>query len=730
MKWVVYKERNAYTGFGCKNIEGEIAAEWDAVAKSRAKVTPEVAQVTCNFDRECQGFTYDSKEMIYWKVTDVDPSMFKRSKADKHFVVYVKEEDVKANARKKRHEYVQRKMKQTFSKYLGGESWIIHEFCNAHTGHGAVNIEGRTKEEWDSVAQLRGAHTLAEAKEACDGDNYCDGFTYDPENQVFWKLIEIDPRGFKRARGHEYHVYVKERAHLRFLERYKAEQAEDLMRIAQGLPPKSMMQSQAIAGKGGDSDIGGKGAAIREDVMAAKGKGKGDDDMPGKGPAMPDMPGFTLTTNKDGIPGIAMAAPPAEPNIVIGAPPAGVPSKASPPEPAGGKGVGKIDEGVDALAASVPKAPVSVASQFDTAGKIESAPMLKPKPAEPPALSGAEPKAKAGPAEAQPAAEPAEPPKPRKPKKRGPPPKTDCTTTLHGFGFEFGREDAVLDACQELAFIEGFPWPDYATVVEMNLCHIEWPSPEAAEEFFTCSGGSLLIDMIRFTVRPPIKKEIDRSQMAPDPGRGEEALPEGIRVQIMRLTGARDLNDKFAFIHGFNDATGRYIVKLEDDEKIQKSLKPDNLKTLPKELAVAKAKAAPAKKPTVILAEGTRVIVEGMTGKDRFESGATDIDGRCGAIRSYDAQKNRYMVELEEVKGIQYRLRPEVVRNLDTGMSELEKRKKRALEGGGGGGIKGNVDVQEALGGMNGDMWANFLNFTHDSEQKKRRAYAADDDEP
>lgn len=239
-----------------------------------------------------------------------------------------------------------------------------------------------------------------------------------------------------------------------------------------------------------------------------------------------------------------------------------------------------------------------------------------------------------------------------------------------------------------------------------------------------------MIDMIRFTVRPPIKKEIDRSQMAPDPGRGEEALPEGIRVQIMRLTGARDLNDKFAFIHGFNDATGRYIVKLEDDEKIQKSLKPDNLKTLPKELAVAKAKAAPAKKPTVILAEGTRVIVEGMTGKDRFESGATDIDGRCGAIRSYDAQKNRYMVELEEVKGIQYRLRPEVVRNLDTGMSELEKRKKRALEGGGGGGIKGNVDVQEALGGMNGDMWANFLNFTHDSEQKKRRAYAADDDEP
>ena len=56
----------------------------------------------------------------------------------------------------------------------------------------------------------------------CDEDPECHGFTYDPDNQLYWKVKDLDPRKFRRAHNHELHVYVKEMAHVYYTQMIQA----------------------------------------------------------------------------------------------------------------------------------------------------------------------------------------------------------------------------------------------------------------------------------------------------------------------------------------------------------------------------------------------------------------------------------------------------------------------------------------------------------------------------
>lgn len=365
------------------------------------------------------------------------------------------------------------------------------------------------------------------------------------------------------------------------------------------------------------------------------------------------------------------------------------PAKASAPFWDGmpGKGTGKADgEGKSAEGKGNASKPETEASKFNSQGQIASAPAFKGQGKGPPKEF-----------------------KPRKPKPKGPPPMTPSTITLHGPGFDRGREDVVLEACQDVAFMEGFSWPDYAYVVHESLCHVEWPSRELATTFLTATEHKLEIGDKTFTVRLPSATKA----AATETGVGVDLL-EGARVQIQNLTGAKELNGKFAKVDRFNESTGRYIVILEEDAKVQKSLKPDNLKSVSAAQAAASSKAAPAK-PSVVASyvEGTRVVIGDLTGKDLFRLGAVDMNGKVAIVKSFDKEKGEYMVELEEQAGIPYKLKPGNITPLDSGMTELERRKKRALGG-------GNNDMADALKGVNGDMWANFANmFGNEPEQKK-----------
>jgi len=303
-----------------------------------------------------------------------------------------------------------------------------------------------------------------------------------------------------------------------------------------------------------------------------------------------------------------------------------------------------------------------------------------------------------------------------KKKSTGPPPKTACTVTLHGPGFRAGREDVVLEACQDVAFVEGISWPDYAVVVQANLCHVEWPDPEVAATFCKATGHTMKIEEKSFTVKLHVEAATASSSAA-EAGAEAETLSDGARVQIRNLTGAKELNGKFAKVSSFNETTGRYIVCLEEDVRIQKSLKPDNLRSVGPELAAAKSKAAPPKpSASAAYAEGTRVVIDNLTGKDKYEIGATDLDGKVAVIKSFDKDSGRYSVELEDQKGIEYKkLRPVCLTPVDDGLTELERAKRKAVGG-------GNNDVQDALKGVNGDMWANFVNmFGNEPDSKKQK---------
>jgi hypothetical protein len=68
-------------------------------------------------------------------------------------------------------------------------------------------MEGLCDEEWDAVALSRPPTDVVNAKMACDQDPECEGFTHDPKKLVYWKLKNIDPKGFRK--GQHYNVYVK-----------------------------------------------------------------------------------------------------------------------------------------------------------------------------------------------------------------------------------------------------------------------------------------------------------------------------------------------------------------------------------------------------------------------------------------------------------------------------------------------------------------------------------------
>lgn len=220
-----------------------------------------------------------------------------------------------------------------------------------------------------------------------------------------------------------------------------------------------------------------------------------------------------------------------------------------------------------------------------------------------------------------------------------------------------------------------------------------------------------------FTVRQPALAAPNAQSSGTEAGTSVETISEGKRVQIQNLTGAKDLNGKFATVGSFNEATGRYIVILEENAKMQKSLKPDNLKCVLPAMAAAKSKAAPPNQPSSLTGyvEGTRVVIDDLTGKDSYEIGAVDMNGKIAIVKSFDKETGRYTVELEEQKGMVYnKLKPGNLTPLDTGMTELERRKKRALGG--------TNDVADALKGVNGDMWANFVNmFGNEPEQKRKK---------
>jgi len=662
VRWIVYEGTNAFTKHGAVNTEGATAAEWDVLAMSRSKVTAEEAMVLNNSDPECQGFTYDVKGGKYWKLTDVYPAGFRKNSPG--FTVYVKEDAVKANAARRRAEHVKRHMLAQFDKYTGSEVWICYEFCNAYTENGAINIEGAVAEEWDAAAMRRPPTTLAQAKTLCDQERECHAFTYDPDNLRYWKLKDIEPRKFRKAHGHEYHVYVKQKYVTEYNNKLEKEKEESKRAEAAA----RMAKAQGARG----TDMGIPRWVLDSNVVLDSRTGP---------PSVVPPPQHTEVD-----PMYAKAPPPPPPIF----------------ETSSGKG------GSEGKGTAIPKAaPVSVPSKFE-GGSLE-------RTATTATGSGTAPAKGASKGKEQNLWSFRRKPKPE---------ITECTITLRGNGpnkFVTGREDIVLDACQELAFIEGFNWPDYATIVDDHLCYVEWPDKEVCMSFVRATEGTFKVEEKTFSVKlPTARQKRPASEPAPDPSTGATALPEGTRVEITNLTGAKELNGKVALVHSFNDATGRYIVCLEGDGTTQKSLKPANLRHLRQALAAAKAKAAPAKRgaPTN-LPQGAKVLIENLTGKDFFEIGATDMNGQIALVCSFDSEKGRYFVELEDEQGgIQYKVKPENLSPMDKEhkeMSELEMRKKRAL----GGSVRNSYDVDQALKGVNGDMWANFLNLYSGDEPKK-----------
>lgn len=84
--WEAHLGKNAYTGVGATNMEGNSAEEWDAAAFSRPPTDVAYAKMACDQDPQCHGFTHDPVKNCYWKLVDINPKEFRTGR----FNVYVK----------------------------------------------------------------------------------------------------------------------------------------------------------------------------------------------------------------------------------------------------------------------------------------------------------------------------------------------------------------------------------------------------------------------------------------------------------------------------------------------------------------------------------------------------------------------------------------------------------------------------------------------------------------
>merc|ERR1712217_809136 len=84
---------------------------------------------------------------------------------------------------------------------------------------------------------------------------------------------------------------------------------------------------------------------------------------------------------------------------------------------------------------------------------------------------------------------------------------TACTIVLHGSAFSYGREDIVLNACEQVARDYDVCAPDYATVVLGNLCHVEFSGSLHAVDFYNATGGSMKINNKNVRVDHPASKK-------------------------------------------------------------------------------------------------------------------------------------------------------------------------------------------------------------------------------
>lgn len=80
--------------------------------------------------------------------------------------------------------------------------------------------------------------SVDEAKEECDKDPECDGFTYCPQDKCFWKVSGLEPTQFRR-RGNKFDVYVKVKGPDKAEKEQKARAGSFLAQVAAEAKAKS-----------------------------------------------------------------------------------------------------------------------------------------------------------------------------------------------------------------------------------------------------------------------------------------------------------------------------------------------------------------------------------------------------------------------------------------------------------------------------------------------------------
>lgn len=139
-------------------------------------------------------------------------------------------------------------------------------------------------------------------------------------------------------------------------------------------------------------------------------------------------------------------------------------------------------------------------------------------------------------------------------------------------------------------------------------------------------------------LKPDNLSKVAAEPKQPKPG----FFPEGTRVVISGLSGAKELNGKEGNIVCKDASTGRYTVNVDDVG--QKNLKPENLAKVAKVTSTEeKPKFAPGAPPELQetgFQVGDQVRVGGL-------NGAKDLNGKVGVIFGYDKEAGRYILEFE-----------------------------------------------------------------------------------